>query len=89
MHKVHTHSRVKKVRVGISFDHEVVESLDNLVTASPDLSTDRSEIVNALAKFFLIDKVSLGGNDVTAETRKLLIRGRTLSNRTQGSAGTS
>ncbi len=80
---------MKKVRVGISFDHEVVESLDNQVTASHDLSTDRSEIVNALAKSFLIDKVNLGDNDVTVETRKLLIRERTLSNKTQRSAGTS
>jgi hypothetical protein len=65
---------VKKVRVGISFDSDVVEAVDVQVAASPNLSADRSEIVNALTKFFF-DIVD-GDHDINLRTRGLLIRER-------------
>ncbi len=42
-----------KVRIGISFDQEVIEALDEQVRLSPDLAMDRSEVVNVVVKAFL------------------------------------
>ena len=66
---------MSKVRVGISFDHEVVEVLDEQVTASLDLSADRSEIVNAITKSFLSEEEH-ANPDNFGRVRELLVRER-------------
>ncbi len=67
-----TWNLVSKVRVGISFDHEVIEVLDQQVKASLDLSADRSEIVNAVMRFFL-SKGKHENRDIAWKVRELLI----------------
>lgn len=62
---------MSKVRVGISFDPEIVNALDEQLTLSPDLSPDRSEIVNVLVKAFFRSAM-----DHRVKTRELLILNR-------------
>ena len=73
--------------MGISFDQEVVELLDNQVTTSLDLSADRSEIVNAMVKFFLNDEEEHANRDTAGRVRELLVRER--KSRMTGTAGGS
>jgi hypothetical protein len=80
---------VNKVRAGISFDHDVIEVLDEQVTTSPDLSADRSEIVNAVMKFFFSKEGHDDNHDITRRIRELLIHERrTHSDERQGRDGT-
>jgi metal-responsive CopG/Arc/MetJ family transcriptional regulator len=72
---------VSKVRVGISFDQEVMGALDDQVKASLDLSADRSEIVNAVMKFFLGREAQHDDDDVASKVRELLITERMRKNR--------
>ena len=51
MHSVHK-SSLMKARIGVSFDREVMDALEEQVGASPDLALDRSEIVNVVMKAF-------------------------------------
>jgi len=67
---------MKKVRVGISFDRDVVEAVDKQVAASPDLSIDRSEIVNAVTRSFFEKEDGHDVRDLKSTTRELLIRER-------------
>lgn len=62
---------IMKVRIGISFDQEVIDALDEQVRSSPDLALDRSEIVNVVVKAFL-----KAGLDHGARTRELVIMNR-------------
>ncbi|MCS4539048.1 MAG: hypothetical protein HYY67_09345 [Thaumarchaeota archaeon] len=62
---------MRKVRVGISFEPETVDALDEQVKSSPDLSPDRSEIANAIIKAFF-----RAGLDHQSKTRELLILAR-------------
>jgi hypothetical protein len=43
----------QKSRVGISFDSEVVKQLDGYVEGTPELASDRSEVVNAIVSSFV------------------------------------
>jgi hypothetical protein len=76
---------VSKVRVGISFDREVMGALDDQVNASLDLSSDRSEIVNAVMKSFLGREAHHDDDDddddVASKVRELLITERMRKNR--------
>jgi len=74
---------MKKVRVGISFDSDVVEAVDKQVAASPDLSIDRSEVVNAVTRSFFEKEDRHDVRDLKSTTRELLIRER---NRNSGRA---
>ncbi len=47
-----TKIRIVKSRIGISFEKDVVEALDEQVRLSPDLAPDRSEVVNVVMKAF-------------------------------------
>lgn len=68
---------MSKVRVGISFDHEVMEVLDQQVKASLDLSADRSEIVNAVIRvYFGKEEQEHNNRDIAWRVRELLIRER-------------
>lgn len=60
-----------KVRIGVSFEKEIVDAIEKQVVSSPDLSLDRSEIVNAVMKAFF--RTSL---DHRAKTRELVIMSR-------------
>jgi metal-responsive CopG/Arc/MetJ family transcriptional regulator len=60
-----------KVRIGISFDQEVMDALDEQVGLSPDLALDRSEIVNVVVKAFF-----KAGLDHRARARELVIMNR-------------
>jgi metal-responsive CopG/Arc/MetJ family transcriptional regulator len=60
-----------KVRIGISFEKEIVDALDEQVRLSPDLLLDRSEIVNVVIKAFF--RTAL---DHRAKTRELAIMSR-------------
>ena len=62
---------IMKVRIGISLDREVVDALEEQVRLSPDLSPDRSEIVNAVMKAFFRASV-----DHRVRTRELIILNR-------------
>ncbi|MDG6980781.1 MAG: hypothetical protein JRN51_06655 [Nitrososphaerota archaeon] len=51
-----TRPRAKKVRMGVSFDPEIVDALDRGSDAFKELGVSRSEVVNAiLADFFDAD----------------------------------
>jgi metal-responsive CopG/Arc/MetJ family transcriptional regulator len=56
-----------KVRIGISFEKEIVDALEEQVRSSPDLALDRSEIVNVVMKAFLNTPF-----DHRAKTRELV-----------------
>jgi hypothetical protein len=60
-----------KARIGISFDQEVMDALEEQVRVSPDLALDRSEIVNVVMKAFF-----RAGLDHTARARELVIMNR-------------
>ncbi len=60
-----------KVRIGISFDPEVMDALDDQVRSSSDLALDRSEIVNAVVKAFF-----KAGLDHRGRARELVIMNR-------------
>jgi metal-responsive CopG/Arc/MetJ family transcriptional regulator len=60
-----------KVRIGISFDQEVVDALDEQVRLSPDLALNRSEVVNVVVKTFF-----KAGLDHRTRTRELVIMNR-------------
>ena len=60
-----------KVRIGISFDQEVTDALEEQVMTSPDLALDRSEIVNVVMKAFF-----KSGLDHRNRTRELVIMNR-------------
>ena len=42
----------KKVRAGVSFDHELVEALNGHAKKLEELQVDRSEIVNAILDLY-------------------------------------
>ena len=60
-----------KARIGISFDQEVMNAVDEQVGLSPDLALDRSEIVNVVVKAFF-----KAGLDHRARARELVIMNR-------------
>jgi len=60
-----------KSRIGISFDREVVDALDEQVKLSPDLAPDRSEIVNVVMKAFFRARL-----DHRYRARELIIMSR-------------
>ena len=62
---------MRKARIGISFDEEVVSAVDEQVGLSPDLAMDRSEVVNTILKGFF-----RAGIDHTVKTRELIILSR-------------
>lgn len=70
MHSVHRLG-IMKVRIGVSFDQEVMDALDEQVRLSPDLALDRSEIVNVVVKAFF-----RAGLDHRARARELVIMNR-------------
>jgi hypothetical protein len=55
MHPFRTvfHMKRTKVKVGISFDQEVLDEIDRHVSESPELAARRSELVNAIVALFL------------------------------------
>ena len=66
-----TLKRIMKSRIGVSFDKEVVDALDEQVRSSPDLAPDRSEIANVVIKAFF-----RAGLDHRARARELIIMNR-------------
>ena len=49
----------KKIRTGVSFDHNVIRELDGAVESSTELAVNRSEIVNAIVSSFFADGPSV------------------------------
>ncbi|MDG6899721.1 MAG: hypothetical protein JRM99_06555 [Nitrososphaerota archaeon] len=49
----------RKVRTGVSFDHNVIRELDGAVESSTELAVNRSEIVNAIVSSFFADGPSV------------------------------
>ena len=70
MHSVHR-IPFMKVRIGISFDQEVTDALEEQVRVSPDLALNRSEIVNVVMKAFF-----KSGLDHRARARELVMMNR-------------
>ncbi|MDG6915770.1 MAG: hypothetical protein JRM90_07375, partial [Nitrososphaerota archaeon] len=59
---------MSKVRVGISFEPEVVGTLDEQVKMSPDLVLSRNEIANVIVKAFFE-----ASTDPRRKTRELVV----------------
>lgn len=60
-----------KVRIGVSFEKETADALEEQVMSSTDLALDRSEIVNAVLKAFFKTPF-----DHRAKIRELVIMSR-------------
>ena len=62
---------VKKIKIGIAVDKDVLEKLDKIVNASAFLDTSRSEIINVILRAFFKSNVNQ-----TEKARELVIRYR-------------
>jgi metal-responsive CopG/Arc/MetJ family transcriptional regulator len=62
---------VKKIKIGIAVDKDVVEKLDEIARSSTYLDTSRSEIINVILRAFFKSDVNQ-----TEKARELVIRYR-------------
>ena len=62
---------VKKIKIGIAVDKDVVEKLDEIARSSTYLDTSRSEIINVILRAFFRSDVNQ-----TEKARELVIRYR-------------
>ena len=62
---------VKKIKIGIAVDKDVLEKLDKIANASAFLDTSRSEIINVILRAFFKSNVNQ-----TEKARELVIRYR-------------
>ena len=62
---------VKKIKIGIAVDKDVVENLDEIARSSTYLDTSRSEIINVILRAFFKSDVNQ-----TEKARELVIRYR-------------
>jgi metal-responsive CopG/Arc/MetJ family transcriptional regulator len=62
---------VKKIKLGITVDKDVLEKLDEIANASTYLDTSRSEIINVILRAFFKSDVNQ-----TEKARELVIRYR-------------
>jgi metal-responsive CopG/Arc/MetJ family transcriptional regulator len=62
---------VKKMKIGIAVDKDVLEKLDKIANASTYLDTSRSEIINVILRAFFKSNVNQ-----TEKARELVIRYR-------------
>jgi metal-responsive CopG/Arc/MetJ family transcriptional regulator len=62
---------VKKIKIGIALDKDVVEKLDEIASFSTYLDTSRSEIINVVLRAFFKSDVNQ-----TEKARELVIRYR-------------
>jgi metal-responsive CopG/Arc/MetJ family transcriptional regulator len=62
---------VKKMKIGIAVDKDVLEKLDKIANASAYLDTSRSEIINVILRAFFKSNVNQ-----TEKARELVIRYR-------------
>ncbi|MCJ7697274.1 MAG: ribbon-helix-helix domain-containing protein [Thermoplasmata archaeon] len=62
---------VKKIKIGIAVDKDVLEKLDKIANASAYLDTSRSEIINVILRAFFKSNVNQ-----TEKARELVIRYR-------------
>jgi metal-responsive CopG/Arc/MetJ family transcriptional regulator len=62
---------VKKIKIGIAVDKDVLEKLDKIANASAYLDTSRSEIINVILRVFFKSNVNQ-----TEKARELVIRYR-------------
>ena len=62
---------VKKIKLGIAVDKDVLEKLDEIANASTYLDTSRSEIINVILRAFFKSDVNQ-----TEKARELVIRYR-------------
>jgi len=59
---------VKKIKIGIAVDKDVLEKLDKIANASAYLDTSRSEIINVILRAFFKSNVNQ-----TEKARELVI----------------
>ena len=62
---------VKKIKLGIAVDKDVLEKLDEIANVSTYLDTSRSEIINVILRAFFKSNVNQ-----TEKARELVIRCR-------------
>ena len=62
---------VKKIKLGIAVDKDVLEKLDEIASASTYLDTSRSEIINVILRAFFKSDMNQ-----TEKARELVIRYR-------------
>jgi metal-responsive CopG/Arc/MetJ family transcriptional regulator len=62
---------MKKIKIGIAVDSDVVEKLDEIASSSTYLDTSRSEIINVILRAFFKSDVNQ-----TEKARELVIRYR-------------
>ena len=62
---------MKKMKIGIAVDKDVVEKLDEIASSSTYLDTSRSEIINVILRAFFKSDVNQ-----TEKARELVIRYR-------------
>jgi len=62
---------VKKIKIGIAVDKDIVEKLDEIASSSKYLDTSRSEIINVILRAFFKSDVNQ-----TEKARELVIRYR-------------
>ena len=62
---------VKKIKIGIAVDKDVLEKLDKIANVSAYLDTSRSEIINVILRAFFKSNVNQ-----TEKARELVIRYR-------------